>query len=303
MDPLSDVLLLLKPRSYISASLDAGGDWSLAFPAHQGIKFNAVMRGACWVSVEGCPKTLRLEEGDCFLLTQGRPFKLTTDPSLDPIDCGSIYDAAQDGIAMCNGGGDFFLVGGRFAFAGDHAAILFGALPPIIHVRESSDQASILRWSLDQFASELREGELGSVLVAEHLAHIMLVQALRLYLTTSANGGVGWFFALSDRQIGIAVRAMHADPAHRWTLEELGRMAGMSRTTFAQKFRQRVGTTPMAYLTRWRMLIACDRLGNFRENVASIAFSLGYESESSFSMAFKRTMACSPKQYQRNRPS
>ncbi len=193
----------------------------------------------------------------------------------------------------------FFLIGGRFAFAGDHAAMLFGTLPPIVPVREASSQASVLRWSLDQLASELRGGALGGILVAEHLAHIMLVHALRLYLTSSAKEGVGWFFALSDRQIGAAVRAMHADPAHRWTLEELGRLAGMSRTTFAQKFKQRVGATPMDYLTRWRMLIAGDRLRNARETVASIAFSLGYESESAFSMAFKRTMACSPRQYQR----
>ncbi|SNB65561.1 transcriptional regulator, AraC family [Arboricoccus pini] len=299
MDPLSDVLSLLKPRSYISAGLNAGGDWSLVFPAHEGIKFNAVMRGACWVSVEGVPEAQRLEEGDCFLLTRGRPFILTTDLTLEPVDSHRIYDAAQDGVATCNDGGDFFLVGGRFAFAGDHVDMLFGALPPIVHVRESSSHASVLRWSLNEFASELGKGELGGVLIVEHLAHIMLVQALRLYLTSSADGGVGWFFALSDHQIGDAVRAMHADPAHRWTLEELGRLAGMSRTTFAQKFKQRVGTTAMDYLTRWRMLIAGDRLRNSRENVASIAFSLGYESESAFSMAFKRTMACSPRQYQR----
>ncbi|MBV8927182.1 MAG: AraC family transcriptional regulator [Bradyrhizobium sp.] len=299
MDPLSDVLSLLKPRSTISAGLDAGGNWSLAFPAHEGIKFNAVMRGACWVSVEGYPEAQRLEEGDCFLLTRGRPFVLTTDPSLDPVDSGAIYAAARHGIATCNGGEEFFLVGGRFAFAGDHAAMLFGALPPIVHLRESSSQASVLRWALDQLALELREGELGGVLVAEHLAHIMLVQALRRYLASSTNGGVGWFFALSDRQIGAAVRAMHADPARRWTLKELAHLSGMSRTTFAQKFRQRVGMTAMEYLTRWRMLVAGDRLRNSRENVASIAFSLGYESESAFSMAFKRTMACSPRQYRR----
>ncbi|WP_206245671.1 AraC family transcriptional regulator [Novosphingobium terrae] len=298
MDPLSAVLSLLQPRSTVSAGLDAGGDWSLAFPAHEGIKFNAVMRGACWVSVEGYPEAQRLEQGDCFLLTRGRPFVLTTDPSLDPVDSGPIYVAAQHGVATCNGGGDFFLVGGRFAFAGDHAAILFGALPPIVHVRESSTQASVFRWALDQFAQELREGELGGALVAEHLAHIMLVQALRRYLASN-NGGVGWFFALSDRQIGAAVRAMHADPARRWTLEELGHLSGMSRTTFAQKFKLRVGMTAMEYLKRWRMLIAGERLRNSRENVASIAFSVGYESESAFSMAFKRTMACSPRQYQR----
>ena len=299
MDPLSDVLSLLKPRSYISAGLDAGGAWAIRFPAPDGIKFNAVMRGACWVSVEGDPEPQRLEEGDCFLLTRGRPFILTSDLSLRPIDSQPIYAMAGDGIATCNGGGDFFLVGGRFAFSGDHAAALFDALPPVVHVREASNQASVLRWSLDQLATELRARQPGGVLVAEHLAHIMLVQILRLYLTARNGAGVGWIFALSDRKLGAVVSAMHADPAHRWTLPELASLAGMSRSTFAQKFKQVVGASPMDYLTRWRMLVARDKLRNSRDNIASIAISIGYESESAFSTAFKRVMSCSPRQYQR----
>ena len=297
MDPLSDVLSLLKPRSYISAGLDAGGEWALSFAAPDGIKFNAVIRGACWVSVEGHPEPQRLEEGDCFLLTRGRPFVLATDQSLEPTDSGPIYATATKGIAVCNGGGDFFLVGGRFAFSGDHAEALFGTLPPIVHVREASNQASVLRWSLDQLATELRDRQPGGFLVAEHLAHIMLVQILRLHLT--AQDGVGWFFALFDRQMGAVMSAMHSDPAHRWTVEELARLAGMSRSSFAQRFRQVVGAPPMEYLTRWRMLVAGDRLRNSSENISSIAMSLGYESESAFSTAFKRTMLCSPRQYQR----
>jgi AraC-like DNA-binding protein len=299
LDPLSDVLSLLKPRSSISAGLDAGGAWAIRFPAPEGVKFNALMRGACWVSVEGDPQPHWLEEGDCFLLTHGRPFILTTDLALAPIDAGPIYEAARHGIATCNGGGDFFLIGGRFAFAGQHAEVLFESLPPIVHVREASNQASVLRWALDQLASELRNRQPGGFLVSEHLAHIMLVQVLRLYLTAQHGGGVGWFYALADRQIGSVVSAMHADPAHRWTLKELAGLAGMSRSTFAQKFRQLVGASPMEYLTRWRMLVAGDRLRSSREKIASIAVSLGYESESAFSTAFKRVMSCSPRQYQR----
>jgi AraC-like DNA-binding protein len=299
LDPLSDVLSLLKPRSSISAGLDAGGAWAIRFAAPEGVKFNAVMRGACWVSVEGDPEPHWLEEGDCFLLTRGRPFILATDLARAPIDAGPIYEAAKDGIATCNGGGDFFLIGGRFAFAGKHAEVLFESLPPVVHVREASEQASVLRWALDQLATELRNRQPGGFLVSEHLAHIMLVQVLRLYLTAQHGAGVGWFYALADRQIGSAVSAMHADPAHRWTLKELAGLAGMSRSTFAQKFRQLVGVSPMEYLTRWRMLVAGDRLRNSSEKIASIAVSLGYESDSAFSTAFKRVMSCSPRQYQR----
>jgi len=299
VDPLSDVLSLLKPRSYLSAGLDAGGDWAISFAAPEGIKFNAVLRGSGWLMVEGEAEPQRLEEGDCFLLTRGRPFVLASDLSLPRIDAQPIYRMAADGIATCNGGGDFFLIGGRFAFSGDHAAVLFDTLPPVVHVREASSQASVLRWSLDRLASELREAQPGGALMAEHLAHMMLVQILRLHLGKGNGAGVGWLFALSDRRLGAAVSAMHADPARRWTLKELAGLAGMSRSTFAQRFREVVGAPPLGYLTRWRMLVAGDRLRNSRDTVALVAVSLGYESESAFSTAFKRVMACSPRQYQR----
>ena len=299
MDPLSDILSLLKPQSSISAGLDAGGDWAIRFGGHEGIKFNAVMRGACWVWVEGDPEPYRMEEGDCFLLTKGRPFSFATDLSLPPIEASTIYDKARDGVATCNGGGDFFLIGWRFTFAAPHAELLSAALPAVVRVREASSQASVLRWGLDQLAAELRDRRPGGFLVSEHLAHIMLVQVLRIYLGSPEGGGTSWLQALADARMSKAVGAMHAEPAHRWTLEELAGVAGMSRSSFAERFKQVVGTSPIEYLTRWRMLVASDRLRNSRQSVAAIALSIGYESESAFSTAFKRTMARSPRQYQR----
>ncbi|WP_236872185.1 helix-turn-helix transcriptional regulator [Burkholderia stabilis] len=132
--------------------------------------------------------------------------------------------------------------------------------------------------------------------MSNHLLHLMLVQVLRLHLAASPEG---WFMALSDRRISAAIGAIHSEPARHWTLEELARIAGLSRTVFAQRFKHLVGATTIHYLTRWRMLIAADRLRVGRESIASIAFSLGYESESAFCTAFKRTMCCSPTQYRR----
>ena len=100
--------------------------------------------------------------------------------------------------------------------------------------------------------------------------------------------------ALADKQMGTVINAMHADPAHDWTLQDLGERAGMSRSNFAQKFKMTVGTSAMDYLTRWRMLLAGDKLTGSGESIATIALSLGYESESAFSTAFKRVMGCSP---------
>jgi hypothetical protein len=106
MDPRSDVLSLLKPRSYISAGFDAGGKWSIQFRHHEGIKCYAVVSGQCWLSVEGVPDAVRLKTGDCFLLPSGRPFGLASDMTLTPIDADTIFSTARDGgIASCNGGG------------------------------------------------------------------------------------------------------------------------------------------------------------------------------------------------------
>ena len=147
---------------------------------------------------------------------------------------------------------------------------------------------------------ELRDPRPGSILVAEQLASMMLVQALRLTLAEGLRGGVGWLYALADPQMSIAINAMHEAPAQRWTLQTLAERAGMSRSTFALKFKQTVGDSPMEYLTHWRMLLAGDRLLNPRDSIASIAQSLGYDSESAFSTAFRRVMGSSPRQYSRS---
>lgn len=302
MDPLSDVLSLLKPRSYVSAGFDAAGQWSIQFPdQHECIKCYAVICGECWLSVQGVPDAVRLRGGDCFLLPSGRPFRLASDLTLTPVDATTVFSAARHGgIASCNGGGDFFLIGSRFALSGAHAGLLLGMLPPIVHIRKESDQAA-LRWSVERMMQELREPQPGGFLIAQHLSHMMLVQALRLHLAEGARGGIGWFFALADKQMGAAISAIHGDPAHRWTLAELAACAGMSRSKFAVKFKETVGASPMEYLTRWRMLLAGDRLANSGDPISAIALSLGYESESAFSTAFKRVMGCSPRRYGRGR--
>ncbi|RWM29588.1 AraC family transcriptional regulator [Mesorhizobium sp.] len=301
MDPLSDVLSLLKPQSNVSAGFDAGGDWSIEFPRNIGIKCYAVVSGQCWLAVEDVPEPVQLTAGDCFLLPGGRPFRLASDLKVKPVGAHTIFPPARaGGVVTYNGGGDVFLVGSRFVLSGRHADILLKMMPPIIHIRRDEDKAA-LRWSVERMMQELSEGQPGGFLVAQHLSHMMLVQALRLHMAEGPNGGVGWLFALADRQMGAAIGAMHEDPAHRWTLQELAERAGMSRSNFALKFKEMVGTSAMEYLTRWRMLLAGERLVNSSEHTSVIALSLGYESESAFSTAFKRVMGASPRQYGRDR--
>jgi AraC-like DNA-binding protein len=146
---------------------------------------------------------------------------------------------------------------------------------------------------------ELRDPQPGGSLITQQLAYMMLIQALRLHLADEARGGVGWLFALADTQMRAAITCMHDNPGHRWSLQELAGRVGMSRSIFALRFKETVGETPMEYLTRWRMLLAGDRLKTLGEPIADIALSLGYESESAFGKAFKRVMGCSPGQYSR----
>ena len=303
MDPLSDVLALLKPVSHVSAGFDVGGDWSVQFTDMNGfIKCYAIVSGACWLAVEGVADPVRLKAGESFVLPSGRPFRLAGDLALEPVDAHSIFPPArQGGIVTVNGGGDLFLVGSRFAVQGAHAGMLLGSLPPIIHLSRQADQAA-LRWLVERMMLELSEPQPGGFLIAQHLAHIMLMQALRLHLA-QATSDVGWFFALADKQISAAIAAIHGDPARRWTLHDLAKRAGMSRSNFALRFKETVGETPMGYLARWRMVLAADRMENSNDPVSAIGQSLGYESESSFSMAFKRVMGCAPRQYARRRNS
>jgi AraC-like DNA-binding protein len=154
-----------------------------------------------------------------------------------------------------------------------------------------------MRWSLERMREELRDPQPGGSLIAQQLAYMMLVQALRLHLADGARGSVGWLFALADKQMSAALACMHDDPRHPWTLKKLAERVGMSRSVFALRFKETVGKTPMEYLTRWRMLLAADRLKNSDDSISAIALSLSYESESAFGKAFRRVMGCSPRQY------
>lgn len=302
MDPLSDVLSLLKPRSYSFGGFDAGGEFSVQFPAYEGIKCYAVVSGQRWLSVDGVDDPVHLTAGDCALLASGRPFRFASNLTLTPteVPMSLLRPLRNGGIAVINGGGDCFTLGGHFLLSGAHADMLLGALPPIVHIRKEADKAA-MRWSLERMMQELSEPQPGGFLLAENLAYLILVQALRLHLAEGVRGGVGWLFALADKQISRAITALHEDPARRWTLQELAEQAGLSRSPFAQRFKTTVGVSAMEYLTSWRMLLAADRLTTSADSISEISSALGYESESAFSAAFKRVKGCSPRRYGRHR--
>ena len=297
MDPLSDILSLVRIRGYMYSAFAAGGAWSIAFGPHEGIKFYAAAAGVCWLVVAGVADPIRVETGDCLLLPHGRPFRVCSDLALAPADVATVFpDRGTGGIVTYQGGGDFLSLGGFFTLAGEQAGLLLEMLPPVVHIRTDADKA-VLRWTLERMRQEVCEPQPGSFLVAQQLASLLLVQALRLHLTDGAAAGTGWLFALADKRLGAALTALHAEPARRWTVQTLAERAGMSRTAFAVRFKATVGQAPLAYLTHWRMRLAGDRLLYAGDPVSVLAPALGYESESAFSTAFKRVMGCSPRHY------
>ena len=300
-DPLSDVLSLLRPRTFMSGGVDHGGAWSVGFGAHAGLKFHAIISGSCWLAVDGV-EPVRVEAGDSYLLPQGRAFRIASDLALPPADPHALLGSPLNGaIRTLGGGGDCFTIGGHFAFEGRHAEILLGMLPPIVLLRDASAKAA-MRWSVERLMQELREPQPGGTLIAQQLAQMMLVQALRQHLKEGTHAGVGWLFALADRRMSAAITAMHGEPARRWTIEGLASVAGMSRSSFAARFRRTVGVAPMDYLTRWRMMLAADRLASSGATISTLAQAAGYESESAFSTAFKRVIGHAPRHYARRVP-
>jgi AraC-like DNA-binding protein len=296
MDPLSEVLSILTTQSSVFAGLKAGGDWAIDFPPPDGIKFNAIVEGTCWLTVEGVEEPVRLEAGDCFLLSRKRTFSLRSDLSLPAIHSDAIYRHAINGIARCGAADAFFLIGGRFAF-GEEAGLLFDGLPPLAVIKSGSDQASVLSWALQRIAHELATPSPGNSIVVQYLGHIMLVQVLRIYLAQEGNIAPSWLLAISDPRIGAAIQAIHADPARPWTVESLAEVAGVSRSTLALRFKQKAGIAPLEYASRWRMQLATRLLKANHSTISSIAQKLGYDSDSAFSHAFKRIMKCSPREY------
>ncbi|MGW7571656.1 AraC family transcriptional regulator [Streptomyces tendae] len=299
MDPLEDVLSLLDTRSHLSTSLTAGGDWCVRFSPPSGVKFNSVRRGGCLLDVEGEPGPLVLAEGDCFLLTRRRGFTLRSGFGVEPVDASPVFAAAENGVARTGEGEDVLLVGGRFSFGSRARELLLDNLPPVIHVPAGSGQAETVRWALDAIDRELRQRGMGATLVAQHLAVVMLVHVLRLYLAGRSSTATGWLAGLGDPTVAAALASIHAEPARAWTVAELARRASVSRSTLAARFKAAVGRGPLEYLRAWRIELAAKRLLQGGEPVAAIAHAVGYGSESALSTAFKRVTGVSPRDYRK----
>lgn len=140
-----------------------------------------------------------------------------------------MYDITSSGIARQDSADTFFLVDGRFTFA-TNARLLFEGLPPVIVIRHDSEPASLLRGALPLLAPELAQPAPGSELTVQQLGQLMLVQALRLHLSDTRQSLPNWLRVLADGQLAPTIRAIHTDPAHRWTVAELAATVRMSHS-------------------------------------------------------------------------
>ncbi|RQU68189.1 AraC family transcriptional regulator [Burkholderia cenocepacia] len=295
-DPFSDILKFTNAESLATGGFSAGGAWAIRFPVPDKIKFFAVVKGTCWVSIDGNDEPICFGIGDVGLLTAKRSFVLASDPSVVPVDAMALFSGAGRFAVTLGNGEDFAQIGGHVLLDPASGSLLSGVLPPWIHIPATSPQAAKFRWLLEQLVEE-READLpGAQLVTAQLSQLLFIQILRAHLQTSSPM-TGWLRALGNPRIAPALRLMHGDPARSWHLDELARACAMSRTTFASHFKSSTGVAPLTYLGEWRMRLAERRLRDENTPIAVVAESLGYASESAFSNAFKRMTGYSPSAY------
>jgi len=291
-DALSAILTTIHAVAQCSISLQAGGEWGVRFSAPANIKFNVVRRGTCWLLAEG-QTPVQLAAGDCFVVAH-TPFDLASTPD-------ARMEAARDvftdsGMAAKLGdGADFAILGGSVRLDTIDGVVLSGALPPILVIQGGA--AAPITWLLDQLDREWDSGAPGAQLMCNDLLRLAFVHVLRAHLAQGAADVAGWLGGLTDRHIAPVLQAVHSEPERNWTLAELSRLAGQSRSSFAARFKQRVGVAPLDYLTRWRMRLAAGRLRRGNEPVSSIGAALGYRSDSAFGASFRRIYRTSPARY------
>ena len=281
----------------IDAGLHAGGPWALRFDPFPHVKLGIVVRGQCWLALEGHEPVL-LREGDFYLLGDPPPYVLASALTEQPRAAEPLWETATDGAVRLGPEAeeDTYLCGGHFSFDDANASLLLDVLPPLVHVRAADPRGKLLAHLSALLVTEVETTAAGASLVLDHLAQILFVHMLRAH-ADHADRPTGWLGALSDDGIGAALRAMHADVAHRWTLEELAGTSSMSRSAFAASFKHQVGTAPMDYLIQWRMSLARDALRRDTRSISELASATGYQSESAFSTAFRRVVGSSPRQF------
>ena len=299
VDPLAEVVTLLKPSAPSSKLVTGAGPW-IVRRAEAGRPFYcAVLDGACRLAVAG-REPLLLEAGDFVLVPAAFDFTVSSPepPRPEP----GMRDAAPlvrpDGEVRHGDPSappDVRLVVGYCAFASPDARLLVPLLPQLVHVRGERRLATLVGLVRD----ETRARRPARDVVLERLFEVLLIEALRSAAGTAAPPGL--VRGLADARVAAAIRRMHEDPTRAWTVAQLAREAGLSRSGFFERFSRAVGVAPMEYLLGWRMALAKDLLRRNAVTVAEVAERVGYGSASTFSVAFTRHVGLPPTHYAREK--
>jgi AraC-like DNA-binding protein len=302
VDPLTQLVELLRPRALLWKDMVGQGHWAWGFPADSGVVFGRVISGCCRFQLPGAAEQ-SLEPGDCLLLTDPPAWTLrggAGDAAIVALD-----DLPTDTASPERGrSGDdpnlVRVVGGHFEFDSVNKELLTAFLPPVVHIRSrGSDDQMRLTGVLAMIDAEASATRPGQEAVLSRLLEIVLIELLRTPEMLSSQQH-GMLTGLADPQIASALRAFHADIGRSWSVGSLSAEARMSRSVFSQKFASLVGQPPMTYALHWRMAVACDALRFTGRSLDEIALATGYGSASAFSTAFTRTVGRSPARFARD---
>lgn len=295
VDPLAEVISLLEPRTVFSKRISGAGPWAVQYSEFGHPSFCVLLEGACRLVVDGAP-SLELQAGDFVLLPATPGFRMggfedalpdLLDPKVSPTMADEVRHGRQSGPP------DVRMLGGYFIFDSPDASLLVALMPPVIHVRGVERLSMVVRL----VGEEAMDRRPGRDLVLTRLVEVLLIEALRI--TPSEQTPPGLLRGLADPQLAHALRQMHGQIARPWTVAQLAKTSGFSRSAFFDRFSRTIGIPPMEYLLRWRMAVAKDLLSKRELRMAEVAERVGYGSTSAFSTAFSRYVGEPPSRFAR----
>jgi AraC-like DNA-binding protein len=298
VDPLSDIITLLRPSAAIAKSISGRGQWGVCYRSYDAPGFTVVLAGEAWVTL-GDREPLRIAEGDFLLLPTTPAFTLSSESGAPCVPAEPLTDAVRHGVQ--GGEPDFTALGGSFSIESVNAPLLLALLPEYIHISASAGRATRFGRLVGLLSEECVADHPGKELIIQRLLETLLVEALRWDIIGGDASSAGLLNGLRDPALARVLRAIHSDVRARWTVAGLAGIAGMSRSAFAARFHEVLGCAPIEYLARWRIAIAKDALLSGAKSLDRIAEEIGYESASAFSTAFSRRLGCSPGRFARGR--
>lgn len=295
IDPLADVIRLLRPRAVFSKVIAGAGAWAVRYAAFGQPSFCTLLEGQCVLAVDG-QAPIELAAGDFVLMPTTPGFTLSGTEPAPPVHMDPARTAGQQGElrhGRRKGPPDMRMLGGYFAFDSPDAALLASLLPVLLHVRGIERLPLLVTLVRDESLAQRP----GRELVLSRLVELLLVEALRSSTGDAAPPGL--LRGLADERVAVGLRRMHGAPERAWTVQALAREAALSRSTFFERFTRVVGLPPMAYLQAWRMALAKDMLGRGQFDIGEVADRVGYGSASTFSTAFRRHVGQPPSHFAR----